>query len=249
MQDGLRELEGKVQFFDSYDSPQFVERLVSMYMLQEPACLIVRGLSVGKNKRPDDLKIENTYPDRSGERYSREIAKLLNEQVGGNRIKTGFGNVIRDVDPNNPEWIKLEPTHTHPDVRINDMSCLIADGAISEVTFVDDIWSAAGEDEQKAFQEYRMIEVSEGRVLWNSDFVNNQDIFEKLQALSLLPDSRLANTATTLAEAIRNQSRKYYLKEGDIVFFAQLKTLRGAPAYKAPESGIEKRWYQSMTYM
>jgi hypothetical protein len=248
MRSNLKELEGAAEFFDSYSSPRFIGRLASMYTDQEPGCLVVRGLSIEEKERPVDLQIGNTYPNRSGEKHSKEIARLLNERIGGNRVKTDFGNVIREVDANNPESIKIEPTHTHPDVRINDMSCLIQDGAISQVTFVDDVWKAATAEEQEAFKEHHMIEVLDGKVLWNADFVNDHDIFEKLEALSRLPDAEFARTALILGRAIRSQIREYYLVRGEMIFFAQLKTLRGAPAYKAPESGIEKRWYQSMTY-
>lgn len=248
MDDNLKSLTGIAEVFDSHTSPEFIQRLVSMYMRQEPACIVVRSLAVDKEVRPDDLKIENTYPDRAGEQYSKEVARLLSEELGGHEVKTGFGNVIREVDPMRFEYIQVEPTHTHPDVKINDMFCLISDGALSNVTFVDEIWGKASDKERAAFEKYDMIHVEEERVLWNPELVDNHDIFEKLESVSESSDTELAETAKALAKAIRENAREYYLREGDFIFFAQLKTLRGAPAYEVPASGIEKRWYQSMTY-
>ncbi|GEM_PF-2411373 len=248
MADNLSNLAGAAEFFDSPTSPSFIERLARMYMLQDPACLVVRGLPVTGDPRPDDLDIEITHKEQAGERYSREVFELLNERIGGNRVTTHMGNVIRVIDPDDPSVIRVEPTHTHPETGVNNMFCNIADGAISHVTFVDDIWRNATGYERDAYQKYGMINLKDGRALWYAEFVNCHDIFEKLEKLSVLPNQDLMTAATALAQAIRNSAREYYLREGDFIFFSQLKTLRGAPAYPAPTSGIERRWYQSMTY-
>lgn len=248
--DNLMNLRGIAEFFDSHNSDKLVPRLASMFMTQEPACIVVRGIPVTGDLRPDDLgmEINSGHKKQAGQKYSEEVFQLLNEQIGGNRIQTEMGNVIRAVDPANPAYIKVEPTHTHPDDRINNMFCNISDGSISKVTFVDDVWKNATEEERELFQKHKFVDFDGSQVLWNEDFVRCDDVFERLDNASHFEDKSLANTANTLAEAIRTNAREYHLVEGDMVFFAQMKTLRGAPAYKAPGSGIEKRWYQSMTF-
>lgn len=249
--DNLVNLRGIAELFDSHNSDKFISRLASMFMTQEPACIVVRGIPVTGDPRPDDLGMEINpgHKKQAGQKYSEEVFKLLNEQIGGNRIQSEMGNVIRSVDPTNPAYIKVEPTHTHPDDRINNMFCNISDGAISNVTFVDDVWKNATEEERALFQKHKFIDFDGSQVLWNEDFVRCDDIFERLENASPFENNEsLSNTAVILAEGIRANAREYHLIEGDMVFFAQMKTLRGAPAYKTPESGIEKRWYQSMTF-
>lgn len=248
MKDNLSELVGAAEFFDSHTSPEFIGRLASMYMLQDPACVVVRGLPVTGDSRPNNLEIPIAHREQTGEKFSREVFELLNERIGGNRVVTDMGNVIRVADPDNAALIKVEPTHTHPEVSVNNMFCNVADGAISRVTFVDDVWNKAIQKERDAYQKYGMINLKDGKVLWYADFVNEHDIFEKLARLSKEENTELAATAMFLANSIKKNAREYFLFEGDMIFFSQLKTLRGAPAYPAPASGIEKRWYQSMTY-
>lgn len=248
--DNLANLEGVAEFYDPRNSEEFIPRLASMFVTQEPACIVIRGIPVKGDVRPDDLAIEINPEHRiqSGQKYSEEIFELLNEQIGGNRIKSEFGNVIRLIDLNNPSQIRVEPTHTHPDDRVSNMFCNISDGVISKVTFVDEVWNSASEEQKAMLEKYKFIDIEGGIVLWNENFVGCNDVFERLEKLYEHSDTELVATAKLLTSAIQECAREYHLVEGDMIFFAQLKTLRGAQPYPAPESGIEKRWYQSMTF-
>lgn len=248
MNDNLAGLRDNAEFFDSHTSQEFIARLAKMYMLQEPACLIVRGLEVSGDLRPRDLGIPVTGKEQQGERYSKEVAQLLAERLGSGDVMTDMGNVIREPDPGDSRQIRKEPTHTHPEVKINNMFCNISDGAISRVTFADDVWERASEEERALFETCGMMALREGTPLWYADFMRDHDILEKLEELSASNDAKMGRAAAAFEKAIRDNARDYYLKEGDMVFFAQLKTLRGAPSYPTPAGGVEKRWYQSMTY-
>lgn len=229
-------LEDRTIEIQEYLDPTYLGELVSMVRNGKPHYLLLKGFPVSSTQVPEQLKIKLSGKKEFGE-YISEQLKIYLEKVLTKRISSETGNVVRVFDGTQ---LEREPVHTHMHALVNNLFCLVPDPEeIQVVVFIHEVVDNLSKEAITYLSECGLLAYKNAQIIIGPALAEQDDCIGYLRSRA-----NESSYILELAYALESNKKSYLLDSGDLLFFSQSTTMRGA----GDLFHKQKRWNQSSIY-